>query len=157
MALANATRQEEYNHRPSMLLSEVEKISHNPAERKIIVHLFRMSNKQQRNCRNPRLFGRMSGPYATLIQWEPMPETMNATEQVNNRIIGHYSVPFPGQYFIEVIGLFCNNLQWNASFQHVCLEDPTSHRITDDAASIDVIATVPSSWSASGYWKWSAP
>jgi hypothetical protein len=169
-ANANTTKQQR-------LFFEVEQISHESADNKIVVQ-FRSSASSERQCRNPRLFGRLSGPYVTLIQWETtetwetkITEThINITNETANarstsealavdQIIGHYTVPFPGRYFVEVIGLFCNDLEWNADYRKVCLEDPNFHRMTDDAAFIDVKAAAAAAALPQrptlGYWKWS--
>lgn len=152
------------------LASEVEQITHHPTEKKIIVHLFPSSNKKQRNCKNPRIFGRLSGTAVTLIKWETKQATIPTTNFTSptfmevTQIIGHYNVPVKGKYFIEIIGLFCNDLQWNRNYKEVCLEDPTTHRITNDDAFIDVTETEAEGLSSSashsstlGFWKMQMP
>jgi len=156
-----------------LLALEVESVSHIPEECKVVVD-FRKNNS--RKCRNPRIFGRISGPYVALIEWEDKltateesnPTAGNTTVSGNNatttdipmvhQMVGRYSVPSRGRYFIEVIGLFCNGPQWNQSFQKTCMEDPTRHRITQDTAFISVTTVSSlSSELAFGHWKWSPP
>ena len=154
---------------------------------------------EQRICSNPRFFGRLSGPYITAIQWEQESSsststtTKSTTDIIGNnmltnvsstttmmpmampvsikQITGHYSVPSPGRYFIEVISLLCNDLSFETNFKKVCLEDPTSHRITNSTAFIDVVATTAAAAAELvahqhnikkdspplGHWKWSLP
>lgn len=142
------------------LASEVKQISHHPTEMKIIVHLFPSSDKLQRQCKNPRIFGRLSGPAVALIEWDtkqaniPIANFTSYQFMEVTQIIGYYNVPVKGKYFIEIIGLFCNDLQWNQNYKEVCLEDPTTHRITSDDAFIDVTEiSSPSHPSALGFWK----
>lgn len=150
------------NNINSQLALEVESIHHIQAKRQIIVNL-----RQEgicRRCRDPKLLGRLSGPYVTLIKWETETTTYTNTtlcDDDNNQmlaqsLVGTYSLPSSGKYFIEVISLFCNGPQWNASFQNVCMEDPTSHRLTEDTAFIDVINVTVSALGGNylyGYWK----
>ena len=154
------------NNINSQLALEVESIHHIQAKRQIIVNL-----RQEgicRRCRDPKLFGRLSGPYVTLIKWETETTTYTNTtlcdddndndnnQMLTQSLVGTYSLPSSGKYFIEVISLFCNGPQWNASFQNVCMEDPTSHRLTEDTAFIDVINVTASALGGNylyGYWK----
>jgi len=150
------------NNDNNSLALEVESIHHIPDQRQVIVNL------QQIKCRDPILFGRLSGAYVTLIDWEAKTtstttidttlhdaehddddddddddDTNHAHNQttaaISTMLVGTYSLPSPGKYFIEVIGLFCNGPQWNATFQNDCMEDPTTHRLTEDTAFIDVV------------------
>ena len=150
-----------HNYGPSQLISEVVKISHLPFERKVVVHLVsNNTSNEPRNCVNPRFFGRLSGPYVTLIEWESTkisPGNGQARTRAHDfdETVGAYSVPAPGRYFVEVIGLFCNNLQWNERFEETCLEDPRTHRITAEDAYIDVVHAIPKDSSELfGYWEW---
>ena len=161
----------------SLLASEVESIQNFPFEKRIIVRFF-----NKRSCRNPRIFGRLSGQYLALVEWEyeytytadsnstlitatnknktTASENHSTTgggggDLVVDRIVGHYSVPSGGRYFLEVIGLFCNwinddaggnsdgnsdNSDDDGNFKDVCMEDPTKHRITHETtAFIDVL------------------
>lgn len=101
-----------HNYGPSQLVSEVVKISHLPFERKIVVHLVsNNTSNEPRKCVNPRFFGRLSGPYVTLIEWESTkisPGNGQARTRAHDfdATVGAYSVPAPGRYFVEVIGLF---------------------------------------------------
>jgi len=53
----------------SLLRTEVANIIHHPNEAKIVVN-FHNANKQQRKCRNPRIIGRLSGKYLTMMRWD---------------------------------------------------------------------------------------
>mmetsp|Transcript_14391 Transcript_14391/g.28773 ORF Transcript_14391/g.28773 Transcript_14391/m.28773 type:complete len:527 (+) Transcript_14391:295-1875(+) len=152
------------DHSRNQLALEIKSIHHILDQRQIIINL----QKGGRKCRNPKFFGRLSGPYVTLIEWETSTSTDDSNDDDNRSIlVGTYSLPSQGRYFIEVISLFCNGPQWNASYQTLCMEDPTMHRITEDIAFIDVVnvtktttrtMTASSSASSTGgsyYWKWS--
>jgi hypothetical protein len=185
------------NYGPSQLAGDVEKIIHIPSKQQIVIYL---KDDEQRNCTNPSFFGRLSGPYITAIQWEQesasststltssSTSTSTSTTASTNRtmkmmpmpikqITGYYSVPSPGRYFIEVISLLCNDLLWETNYKDVCLENPTSHRITNSTAFIDVVSTtaaaaekivvIPDDHQQQnnkkdldlplGHWKWSLP
>jgi hypothetical protein len=191
---------ETFNYGPSQLAGDVEKIIHIPSKNQIVIHL----KDEQRNCPNPIFFGRLSGPYITAIQWEQESSAststttsttkstmaiigdniitnvsstrgnMSSTTTTINQITGHYSVPSPGRYFIEVISLLCNDLSWETDYKDVCLENPTSNRITNSTAFIDVVATtaavaaelvvmpphqhnIKKDYLPLGHWKWSLP
>jgi len=82
--------------------------------------------------------------------------TTNNNPEIVRWMVGHYSMPSQGRYFLEVIGLFCNGPQWNVSFQEICMEDPTTHRITKDTALIHVtVSSRLEEEAAFGYWEWS--
>mmetsp|Transcript_5028 Transcript_5028/g.10170 ORF Transcript_5028/g.10170 Transcript_5028/m.10170 type:complete len:501 (+) Transcript_5028:157-1659(+) len=158
---------------PSRLLSEVESISHFPYESKISVKFKRGG----RLCFKPYLTGRLSGPYLSQItRWEEV--TLNgghgiATYQAGNHIennstvgeiIAYYEVPEAGHYFLEIIGILCNDIGINERYEGKCLEDPANHRITHMSASINAVKVSSSTYGRSreslrdhrdGYWKWS--
>jgi hypothetical protein len=189
--LNNSKSNSKSNNDNNSLALEVESIHHIPDQRQVIVNL------QQRKCRDPRLFGRLSGAYVTLIDWEAKTTTVHddqdgndedndddddgnehantnlthnqTTAAISTMLVGTYSLPSPGKYFIEVIGLFCNGPQWNATFQNDCMEDPTTHRLTEDTAFIDVVKVIDGNVDVDanadgnsgldidghhGYWKW---
>ena len=93
-------------------------------------------------------------------------------------ITGYYQVPSPGRYFLEIIGLLCNDFAFDFDFNPICLEDPVHNHLTAPSTFIDakLAATEPSSSALSsssginsnsnsisislgepkpvGYWKW---
>jgi len=157
----NTSVEHHYNYGPSLLPAEIERISHFPSQAKIVVQL---ANK--RVCVNPRLFGRLSGEYLSLIHWENKEGTTTSNEYANdkNLITGYYTVPSPGRYFIEIIGILCYDITFDTDFKGICLEDPTRHRLTHSSASIDAVVSVGNKKSKEnesintlrlplGYWK----
>ena len=85
----------------------------------------------------------MSGPALSKLTWENQVHKQggqnSAAEIVQrDRIIGHYSVPEAGQYFLEIIVTYCQDTCYETNARGVCLEDPQNHRLTDKNVSIDV-------------------
>ena len=149
----------------SILSQDVHRILHFPHESKIAIYL-----NKQRNCARPQLIGRLSGMALTIVTWEKgyystsvPPPAGNENEvqsggnndaDVNNNteyndsgtspswdvLIGHYTAPQQGRYFIEIIATMCEELQYDTDFAGICLVDPTQHRMTRDDAFIDVIS-----------------
>ncbi len=158
---------------PSQLVSEVESISHFPYESKISVK-FKRGGRQ---CFKPYLTGRLSGPYLSLItRWEEVAQTekhgnasfQNGNHTENNsavhEIIAYYEVPDAGHYFLEILGILCNDIGLNEHYEGKCLEDPANHRITHMSASIYAVKVSASTYGRSrellrdhrdGFWKWS--
>ena len=95
----------------------------------IVIHL-----KQERRCKTPQLVGRLSGPALSKVTWEKVHE-----DDHEAFLVGHYDVPVPGRFFIEIITTMCNELEYDIDFQPICLEDPTRHRLTHKDASIDAV------------------
>ena len=142
---------------PKLVRNEVDYILHHPGERKIVIHL----KKSERECRNPRFLGRLSGPYVSLIEWEHQIYQNRSQTIIQNKtsITGIYDLPFGGKYFIEIIGLLCNDLNRDTDFNDIslCLEDPSCNRLTANGSYI----TVPPETSSlqkkkpqEGYWQW---
>ena len=143
---------------PSRLAEEIDSITHNPSRAEIVIKLKPPGSERQ--CVDPFVFGRLSGPFLTMINWE---KVKSNDSDVVDRIIGHYSVPLSGRYFLEIIGILCNDFAFDADFRNQCLEDPTQHRITHDAAFIDVVhggetqrrdGMQLKEKDLDGYWKW---
>lgn len=145
---------------PSLLRGDVESITHFPKEAKIVVSF---KSNHDRKCKRPRIFGRISGKYITMINWDHdkyLP-SMTSKHEANsskwrNIITGYYQVPAPGHYFLEIIGILCNDLTYEGDLDSSCLEDPADHRLTNDGAFIDVPnAIIDSTDVHAGYWRWS--
>ena len=169
---------------PSFLQAEVDSIIHIPHEGKIVVN-FRDSI--DRKCLNPRIFGRLSGQHLSMIHWDrdiedkmrddiPRQNRRQLTFDNNTRtdvITGHYLVPSQGRYYIEIIGLLCNDFPFDVDFNPICLEDVDHNHLTEAGSFIDVTTgPVTRNITASevnspsgnmllnarkepvGYWKW---
>eukprot|EP00978_Attheya_sp_CCMP212_P010008 scaffold23973_cov58-Attheya_sp.AAC.7 len=136
-------------NRNSTIEADIINITHVQNESKIIFHL-----KKQRKCLHPQLVGRLSGPVLSKIEWE---QDLHKGDN-DDFIFGHYHVPQPGQYYIEVIITMCVKLSNNTDVQPICLEDPVHHRLTDDDASVNVTSVRNSHLDQSiaksiiGYW-----
>eukprot|EP00970_Alexandrium_tamarense_P004401 scaffold749_cov193-Alexandrium_tamarense.AAC.1 len=50
---------------------------------------------------------------------------------VVDELVGEYNVPSTGEYWLEIIGILCNDLIWDEDYRNVCLEDPAYMQITD--------------------------
>jgi hypothetical protein len=89
--------------------------------------------------------GRLYGQYLTSIQWndENMKMTQEADTYVTRQdaITGYYKIPSPGRYFIEILGLLCNDFQFDAQFRDICLEDTSHNHLTAKKSFIDVTVT----------------
>jgi len=115
----------------SLLASEIKTISHIPRKRQIVI------THRSRLCANPYVIGRLSGEYVSIVQnWTRLP--INDTAEALSQLVGHYNVPSKGKYYLEIIGLLCNDLSWDGEYKHVCLEDPSYMKLTDDWAHIYV-------------------
>jgi hypothetical protein len=130
----------------SLLASEIEAISHVASQRKIVIDL--KGSNETRMCIRPRFFGRLSGPHLATIRWEKQ-------EPASNQIIGYYHVPMPGQHFVEIISILCNDFDFDTDFEKICIENPSHHRITDNTAFIDVTVVATESQNPLGSWQWS--
>ena len=154
---------------PRLIRNDIESVLHYPYENKILVHFQKAKN---RTCKRPSILGRLSGPYASLISWN-YEHLMNNTSAVNaedphsseeaqrkrDSIVGHYILPKSGKYFIEIIGLLCNDLQFSMDFNDfrgICLEDPSCNRLTAPGSYINVMPTthVKQNKSINGFWKY---
>ena len=153
---------------PSYLQFEVVRIMHTPREAKITV-TFKDSN--DRKCLKPRIMGRLSGQYLTIIQWNDANTKMTQEADANvtreDAITGYYKVPSPGRYFIEILGLLCNDFPFDAHFRNICLEDTAHNHLTAQNSFIDVTVTTANAAKLNfpaknainknplGHWKWS--
>ena len=141
---------------PSLLSYEISRVLHIPSQSKIVIEF--NQSKEARKCLNPYVMGRLSGPYIALIEWETNDDDTD-TIRIVDQVIGYYRVPESGRYFLEIIGILCNDLTYDTNYQRVCLEDPTRHRITHPKAFIGVMSIQEPSHASEdfGYWKWSVP
>ncbi len=122
-------------------------------------------NQKERQCYTPNVRGRLSGPVISIIQWTEYQSlhtitTNDITYEYNNnhnnsnksnnlteiikiteKLIGTYTTPTAGRYYIEIVGLSCNHnfddKEYN--FKKECLVDPLYHRLTSNEAFIDVV------------------
>jgi hypothetical protein len=162
-----------------VLATDIETITHFPSLSKIVIRL-----KNKRRCAHPRLFARLSGQYLSTIDFEQTKKVKHITYNNGTTLVthdhdpiitGYYKVPSPGRYYLEIIGLLCNDFEFDTDFTPICLENPSTHRITSDSAWIDVFHVVPqqkaglppppgddhptsaaaTATAALGYWKWS--
>ena len=136
---------------PSFLQSEVEQITHIPHESKIVV---KFKDSIDRKCLKPRIFGRISGQYLSMIHWDADAEgKLIVHDELNHRrlifdnttrtdiITGYYILPSTGRYSIEIIGLLCNDFPFDQDFNPICLEDADHNHLTAPDAFIDVMTT----------------
>lgn len=90
--------------------------------------------------------GRLSGPSIAMIEW-------NKVE--GNQIQGFYNISHRGEYFLEIVALFCEEMQWDTDIQYLCMENPDHHRITDDNSKITVLQE--DNAESLGHWRWASP
>lgn len=114
--------------------ADVESITHVPDTATILVRL----KRNRTSCAEPQLIGRLSGIHLSKVKW--------SYEELTHHdvIVGHYSVPAPGPYFIEIIVTMCERLDINTDAKNACLVNPSQHRITHDNATIAALYTVNS-------------
>jgi hypothetical protein len=117
------------NDREARIISDVGAIIHVPTEAKIIVHF-----KQNRSCSNPQLLGRLSGLFLSDIKWSES-NFVGANGELD--VVGHYEVPSPGTYYIEIIATMCQQLDVDVDATNICVLDPAHHRLTHANATID--------------------
>mmetsp|Transcript_477 Transcript_477/g.954 ORF Transcript_477/g.954 Transcript_477/m.954 type:complete len:590 (+) Transcript_477:126-1895(+) len=173
--------------RRTALATEIQSIRHFPREGMIVVQFKQtsdldqaggvnsvgsdgMSQSHSRLCKDPFLAGRLSGPFLSHnFQWEKHfldldvnkngngGHVKNETTKTVDKMIWRYDTPEPGQYFVEILGILCNDVGLhvnNGIFKNVCLEDSESLRITHGNASIHVVHNHPLDKRRKGYWKW---
>lgn len=137
----------------STLYPDIHRILHFSDESKIAIYF-----NKQRNCAHPQLIGRLSGRALATVMWEKsffLPEDnddegedmaagnlMPYKDDNNNGtmwdlLIGHYHVPLPGTYFLEIIAIMCEDLLYDSNFTETCLVDPSLHRLTQDDVFIN--------------------
>jgi hypothetical protein len=154
-ASRNITHSSRYNDM-SILASEVEAITHIPSRREIVI------TYRGKFCTKPYVIGRLSGLEVALVaNWTKVVSSEDGGGV--HRLVGKYKVLSGGIYYLEVIGLLCNRLVWDAEYRNVCLENPSYMRLTDDSAYIYVdVGTVVDNESSGnngaandiGHWKW---
>lgn len=147
------------------IYQDVHRLLHYPEESKIAIYF-----NKERNCAQPQLIGRLSGRALTTITWEtsyynipdddeeeeeaeetevsnlvPATETHhdNNINETKDVLLGHYRVPQSGTYFLEIIAIMCEDLQYDAEFTGTCLVDPNQHRLTQDGVFINAMMTPP--------------
>ena len=76
-------------------------------------------------CLKPFLREQLAGPTIAIIEWDKV-------ELGKNEISGYYKVPYTRRYFLKIIALLCNELQFHQDFSATCLEELINHRITID-------------------------
>lgn len=116
----------------STLQSEIVNITHIPSKSMIVIHFIKDDDTTTiRKCHQPVVRGRLSGSSLSIIEeWE--------ISQDHDKLVGRYHVPSSGKYYIEIIGIMCNDIQYDEDFTQLCLIDPDVHRITADGAFINV-------------------
>jgi hypothetical protein len=69
-------------------------------------------------------------------------------------VVGHYNVPSPGKYFIEIIVTICQQLNMDVNVTRLCLVDPVHHRLTQENATIDadMESAIRDEKSRIGFW-----
>jgi hypothetical protein len=157
----------------SALQSDILKMTHAPNKGLITIHFVTLhssdntndntNNHRTRQCFNPIVRGRLSGPSLAIIEWTDhiseyeyeykydqqnnatdtaaSPSTRTHTRTMTEKITGRYQVPQTGKYYIEIIGIVCNHKFHikEHNFKHdTCLITPSHHRLTAIGASIDV-------------------
>lgn len=120
----------------STIANDIIEITHDHTPQSIMVHL---KPTQQRQCQQPQLIGRLSGPFISKLKWtNQLQRTVSSNGEETDVLMGYYDVPEPGQYFLEIIVLMCIEFTTDSFFQDKCLEDPDHHRVTGEEASIEV-------------------
>jgi hypothetical protein len=104
--------------------------------------------KQNANCSNPYLRGRLSGPSLSILEWEKPTQTNNGTTLVT----GRYHSMINGTHFLEIIVLFCNDFEFNTDFTKICLEDTRRHRLTALNSTIDIPSSAKPAPGQPGFW-----
>jgi hypothetical protein len=151
------------------LQSDILKITHAPNKGLITIHFEtprssgnsndNINNDRTRQCFNPIVRGRLSGPSLAIIEWTDhiseyeydqqnhanntaaSPSTRTHTRTMTEKITGQYQVPQTGTYYIEIIGIVCNHkfhIKEHNFMTDTCLINPSHHRLTAIGASINV-------------------
>lgn len=145
----------------STMATDIDSLMHFQNESKFVIRF-----SDQRNCSQPQLLGRLSGPALTKVNWEKYHLHQNDTgadavlgnknhgdDNVDyNVLVGYYNVPVPGRYFLEIIVLMCIEFQLETDFTPVCIEDTHRHRLTLNGAFIQANPLQVDSQSIIGYW-----
>ncbi|KAL3769835.1 hypothetical protein ACHAWO_011325 [Cyclotella atomus] len=132
-------------NRETPIAADVESIVHIADEAKILVYL----HSNRTTCIEPQLIGRLSGYFLSKIKWSYQHVTNH------NVIVGRYTVPSPGNYFLEIIATMCQALDMDTDATNVCLIDPSQHRLTMDNATLDAaLITTNNNNNAEGIGFW---
>jgi hypothetical protein len=143
-----ASRGFELNINPSTIMSsDIHQMLHYPDESKVEIILNKI-----RECPHPQVIGRLSGPALGRLLWE----TMQSHHADYDIITGYYTVPWRGQYFIEIIVHLCTELLLETDVRDICLVDPSHHRLTANDSFINITHPSGSFYNNHiGYWYWS--
>lgn len=139
VVMNNATSNDAFSERKiqmnpnSTMAKDIINIEHKPSQSQIMIYL-----ENQRRCKQPQLKGRLSGPLLLNISWEKQLQKRDLDGREIEVLTGHYRVPQAGRYYLEIIVLMCQELQYDAWARPICLEDPDYHRVTGDGVFIDV-------------------
>lgn len=95
------------------LFKDVKSITHDAVSRHVTIHL-----TENRACINPTFMVRLSGPSLYLLD-----RTHDVQFQHNSVNFGYPPLIDEGQYYLEVLSLFCDTLNADA-LQDICLVSP---------------------------------
>eukprot|EP00980_Cylindrotheca_fusiformis_P022405 scaffold9278_cov170-Cylindrotheca_fusiformis.AAC.6 len=142
----------------STMAADILDIRHDPNEGAICIHL-----SPTAQCPYPTWQGRLSGPSLAILEWQVQ------KEQEKEGVVhcGSYNEAWlpAGEYFVEVIVLYCNDFGVGAlertkesdwlsyKFEKKCVQDPTSFRISKNNAKIDIPSTKNGSTGAADQHK----
>eukprot|EP00586_Coscinodiscus_wailesii_P020935 CAMPEP_0172493618 /NCGR_PEP_ID=MMETSP1066-20121228/25026_1 /TAXON_ID=671091 /ORGANISM="Coscinodiscus wailesii, Strain CCMP2513" /LENGTH=417 /DNA_ID=CAMNT_0013263841 /DNA_START=428 /DNA_END=1681 /DNA_ORIENTATION=+ len=113
------------------LYPDIESIVHSPDHR-----LLRVLMKENARCSNPFFRGRLSGRALAIVKWK---------KEGPRTFYGKYKAPLAGDFFLEIISVFCNYVPDDMKR---CLVPGESFRVTADAVEIRVTQTSI----VKGYW-----
>ena len=111
----------------STLADEVASIEHDAERREVRVR-FKMAR-----CTKPVLRGRLSGPALAILTWSMTGDVARGAYE---------ALPKSGTYYLEIVALFCNELDRAMSSIRVansCVENVHRHRLTAKDVRIDII------------------
>lgn len=125
------------------IASDILRIWHVPEHFSIVVEL-----KTNGNCPDPFLRGRLSGPALSIMKWHT--PNLNFT-QSTHQITGHYRVPHPGIYFVEILAVFCarhfiNDTVCVQDYQRLCITSPNATIQVAHAATADSLVPNKDGW-----------
>lgn len=138
----------------SSLTRHIDSIMHFPQRNRIELRM----NPETR-CPNPSLVGRLSGRSLSMIQWDTTPpHHMRGDTSLPIIVGGSYNVPYNGKYFIEILILYCRQINdyniWD-NLSEKCIENPNYFRLTASEAHIQVTSANDKSAPVPpppGYW-----
>lgn len=152
------------------LAGDILSISHLPEHSRVDVKL-----RAGARCPRPFLIGRLSGPALVELEWTWINNSVDETSIME----GTYKANMPGQYFLEIVAVFCDDFFYDLSniddgadrpintteqsamevnFKGTCVEDSSHQRITAINASIWVNEAASafgerSRQNLQGYWQ----